>query len=164
MFKVMNRDPRIPLCVLDVDGVVFPRTDHAPDLVGRALRLAGFRVVLPRVVEEGLAAAISGADLVWLTSWEQDAPSEIAPLLGLPDAPALPLRRCTIAEKQQRLEEICGKAPLVWVDDQLGAAARRLAAARPAPTLLIKPDARRGLGARQLARVASFIATHRSEA
>lgn len=156
----MARSDDIPLVALDVDGVVFPQMRHDPALVGCRLRVAGFPVFLTSVVAERLAQVTDEARLVWLTSWESDAPEAIGPLLGMQRAPFLPLRACTIAEKQERLVEVCGDAPLVWADDKLGAAARRFAASRSAPTLLIKPAPARGLTARQLDRIGAFVAEH----
>lgn len=150
-----------PLVVLDVDGVIFPQMQHDPALVGRALRVAGFPVFLPSHLEVGLAPALAGATLLWLTSWEADAPAFVAPLLSLPAAEHLALRTCSPAEKLGALAETRPAGPMVWVDDQLSAAARRFAAERTDPTLLIRPDPRRGITPRQLGRIRTFIARAR---
>lgn len=108
------------------------------------------------------------ADWLWLTTWEQDARSEIAPLLGLPDFPALPhsegqarpgpdwwkwLQVRKLWEEELR--------PIVWLDDDITEEVREWAEELMGDScLLINPASNPSLTVEDWHRVEEFLLSH----
>ncbi|MFH8842793.1 hypothetical protein [Streptomyces sp. NPDC017868] len=91
-------------------------------------------------------------ELVWATTWEEDANSWVAPRLGLPDLPLVTWvdgpEEPGLHWKTPALVAWAAGRPFVWVDDEIGAADRAWVAARhPGPALLHRVDAGTGLTA-----------------
>ena len=155
--------PERPLLILDVDGVVLPylpnlyRGPAPPDF--RDARAWGFDVWVPEHLPSALSKLAEYFDLAWCTDWEDAANTDVSPLFGLAtDLPVLhPDRRGSRGWwKLAAVREFAGDRPLVWADDHMSSGARRWAAARAAPTLLLRPPDDRGLSARQVAVIAGF--------
>ena len=91
-------------------------------------------------------------ELVWATTWEEEANTYISPLLGLPELPFIPW-----SSPRPDLEDgVFWKTPEVaawvqerlfaWVDDQISEAdIAWIAEHHPGPALLHRVDPRRGL-------------------
>ncbi|MEY9874775.1 hypothetical protein ABH931_004275 [Streptacidiphilus sp. MAP12-33] len=111
----------------------------------------------------GPALAALPFELVWATTWEEEANVFLAPLLGLPELPF-------IAWSEQRPEpgggvfwktpEIVAWAqgrPFAWVDDQITDADRAwVQDQHPAPALLHHVDPRTGLTEDDFARLSRW--------
>lgn len=130
-----------PLLLLDVDGPLNPfraawfgRREAAPGYGFHQLTPAGgvtYRVALNPAHGTRLAALGRDAfDLVWATTWLDDANALIAPLLGLPtDLPVIPLERSGLPlggvswKAEQVVRWVAGR-PFAWLDDEINHATR----------------------------------------
>ena len=164
----------IPIWFLDIDGVVNALARPAPTgyqittakTMGRGWRIAYSREVVDfinRVSREGLA------EVRWLTTWEQDAHRELAPVVGLDAFPAY--------DDPQEVEspmswwkgavvvdELLGHArPFVWTDDEIDDETVDDFSAEVVPCLLISPDPSAGLVARDLSRIERFLVKLRAD-
>ncbi|WP_328943445.1 hypothetical protein OG259_19545 [Streptomyces sp. NBC_00250] len=145
-----------PLLFLDVDGPLIPF--GAGDREYPTYPPAPPAPVSPLLARldpaQGPRLAALPYELVWATTWEDDANAWVAPRLGLP---ALPLVRwpgdgpdpvAGVHWKAPALVAWAGGRPFAWVDDEIGAADRDwVATHHPGRALLHRVDARRGLAA-----------------
>lgn len=174
--------------LLDVDGVVNaagfrPDTGTWPRWrTGQAVA-GGLRwpIMWAPPVAEGIRRVHDSglADVVWLTTWLEDANASLAPLLGLPRLPVLPRpdvaarsphgflgRRSATAARwwklaaAQRALDPQPRRPFVWTDDDLDLQddARTWAQQRPGPSLLLAPDTAVGLTPDHLETIEQFCA------
>jgi len=95
-----------------------------------------------------LAEALS-ADLMWATTWNEHANTEIAPRIGLPALPVIEVTPPFRVKpgphwKQREVLAAVGARPLVWIDDQFTPADHRWSSIRPG-TLLLRTDENVGL-------------------
>jgi hypothetical protein len=146
-----------PLLMVDVDGVISlfagaagPR-DRSPE-EGRWHSVDGMVHFLSVTAAAHLLALADDFELVWATGWEERADEHLPHLLGLPAGlPFLRFERVVgRANAHWKLDAIDTYAegrPLAWIDDALGPACEAWAAARSAPTLLVKTDPELGLTA-----------------
>ncbi len=99
-------------------------------------------------------------DLVWATSWEQDADLLIAERVGLPRG--LPFITFTEqsgwTSKLPDVSRFVGERATAWVDDQFDPEAHAWAQSRDAPTLLVETDHRVGLKQEHVVRLRDFAA------
>ncbi|KUM92847.1 hypothetical protein AQI88_30305, partial [Streptomyces cellostaticus] len=99
----------------------------------------------------GRRLAALGCELVWATTWMQDANSCLAPWLGLPPLPVVEWPDedeppGLLHWKTRPLVAWAAGRPFVWVDDELTEADRAwVAAHHPEPALLHRVDHRYGL-------------------
>ncbi|MER7754915.1 HAD domain-containing protein [Kitasatospora sp. NPDC097643] len=119
-----------PLLLLDVDGVLNPVCPH-PDAGFDTHTLLGYSVLLSPRHGEWLRELAAVYDLVWATTWEEDANTHIAPAIGLPtlpvvrftgyvprpDDPRVPLMELFSARKWAPLLRHAAGRPFAWVDD-----------------------------------------------
>ncbi|GAA2385214.1 hypothetical protein Cme02nite_72040 [Catellatospora methionotrophica] len=91
-------------------------------------------------------------DLVWATTWTDEANEWIAPVLGLPELPVVdwPQPRSAVRDgvhwKTRRLVEWAGGRDFAWVDDEVSDADTAwIGAAHPGRALVHRVDARLGL-------------------
>lgn len=110
--------------------------------------LDGLRVLLSTRHGAWLTGLAAAFDLVWATSWEEDADRLIAERVGLPRG--LPVIRFDASrtgwmDKLPDVIRFVGDRPSAWLDDDPGPGAHSWAAARSVPTLLVQPDHRIGL-------------------
>ncbi|GGL39797.1 hypothetical protein GCM10011588_63250 [Nocardia jinanensis] len=75
-----------PLLFLDVDGPILPFGEHPQSSPRTVTSGSRFSRLSPGV---GRQLATLPCDLVWATTWEDEANSEIAPRLGLPRLPVV---------------------------------------------------------------------------
>lgn len=159
-----------PLVLLDVDGVLNParRTTlrhrrHDIVLDGRT-----FRVLLSARQGRGLLALAeaTGAELVWATTWEDHANTEIGPRLGLPPLPVIavngdPGSRAGEHFKTRHVAEYVAGRPFVWFDDSLGIADWEYLKDHPGvgDFLLVEVDPQDGLTDGAMAHAGEWLAT-----
>ncbi len=164
---VRSAGPTRPLLMVDIDGVlsllaappiggnpaIGPWT---PDLEGRWHLVDGIPHYLSHRAATHLLALAPFFDLVWASGWEEKADEHLPHLLGLP--PALPHLTFAAARdgcaasahwKLDAIDAYAGERPLAWIDDALNRACEEWAAARAAPTLLVRTDPARGLTERE---------------
>jgi hypothetical protein len=170
-----DRPPGTPVWLLDVDGVLNAVTSE-PDLAVWADYRSGYATARgrrwpitwsPTVVEAVRTAHRSGAaEVLWLTTWEEDANGDLADLLGLPRLPLAgradrttdePARGWWKLQVARRVHEQDPSRPLLWTDDDLAfdTEAGTWISSRG---LGISPRTSAGLDAADLDTIASFIA------
>ncbi|MGW8850603.1 HAD domain-containing protein [Streptomyces xiamenensis] len=168
------------LLYLDVDGVLIP----GPDDHGNTPSTHTIHHVTPTGYDAPVTIwlnprhgsqiqdllADTGLAPVWCTSWRSDASRLIAPLLGFPAWPHVPLPRLPLTTshpggylwKRDYLAQHAADAPLAWIDDDFTTSDHTWAVARTTsgrPTLLVQPEHRLGLQAGHLLTIKSWAAT-----
>ncbi|AEV83981.1 hypothetical protein ACWT_2959 [Actinoplanes sp. SE50] len=153
-----------PLVFLDVDGPLIPfraRTvgaaPPAPD---------GGNPLLHRIdPEDGRRLRKLPADLVWATTWMDEANEVVAPRLGLPPLPVVdwpdeaPLPG--LHWKTAFLVTWAAGRSFVWIDDELTDNDRRwVAAHHPGRALLHRVDGNRGLTDADFFTVGAWLMIH----
>ena len=141
-----------PLLLIDVDGVVslFGFT-HLPPAGLQPTAVDGIPHLLSDHAGPLLVRLSATFECVWCTGWEERAEEHLPRLLGLPGGwPHLsfPTRAGASARhwKLGAIESHAGRdRPLAWVDDACDASCDAWAAARAAPTLLVRTDPATGL-------------------
>jgi hypothetical protein len=131
----------VALVFLDVDGTLLPfGAAGGPLSEGIDRRLGPALAALP-------------ADLVWATTWMDEANDSVAPLLGLPRLPVLDPAEPTAEDtyfglhwKTRAIAERAAERPFAWLDDEITAADQEWVAERhDAEALLLRIDPRTGL-------------------
>ncbi|WP_339134709.1 HAD domain-containing protein [Streptomyces sp. f51] len=157
----MTGSVRLPLLFLDVDGPLipfggepgrYPTYPLAPGLPGAAANPLLARID-PR---HGARLGALGCEVVWATTWMDEANECIAPLLGLPRLAVVDWpepsetddrdERDGLHWKTRALVEWAAGEPFVWVDDEVTETDRAWVAAHHGRHALVhRVDARRGL-------------------
>ncbi|MGZ3143638.1 HAD domain-containing protein [Lentzea chajnantorensis] len=141
---------RLPLLFLDVDGPLLPFAGtrhtgpaHENPLLARLDPMHGpWLAALP-------------CELVWATTWMDDANDLLAPLLGLPELPVATWQEDQETEdrdfrdglhwKTRGLVALAGTRPFAWVDDEITGKDRLWVAEHHERALLHRVDPRHGL-------------------
>ena len=172
-----------PLLLVDVDGVLNSiggpysgqpapdgyvlhrlRDRSWTDEQGRPWVSGGLRLWLNPARGSMLLAIADLVELAWCTAWRETANEHIAPVVGLPKLPVVPLPDGwqTLNERHWKIpgvEEYAGGRALAWFDDEFTAADDEWAAKRTAgaaPTLIVHVDPLHGLRQRDVDRVAEW--------
>lgn len=131
-----------PRLFLDVDGVVniFPphtKTDW-PDV--ERTRCMGFPITYSPMMGARLAAL--DCDIVWLTTWCDEANEWIAPLFGWDALPVIQRENEVGWWKLNALRELLPgtKRPFIWIDDDINSEAEEWAHSIDTPSVLVKPE------------------------
>ncbi|MEO3863748.1 HAD domain-containing protein [Acrocarpospora sp. B8E8] len=157
-----------PMVLLDVDGVLNP--SRRSSLAWR--RYTGivdgepYKILLdPRHGPQLLTMAREcGAELVWATTWEEQANDEISPRIGLPRLPVIPIGDYLSSSggehfKTGAVAAYVQRRPFVWFDDMLDSADQEYLSNHPGvgDFLLIHVDARFGLTDTHLAQAREWL-------
>ncbi|MDX3240071.1 HAD domain-containing protein [Streptomyces sp. ME03-5709C] len=152
----MRRQVELPLLFLDVDGPLLPfgrGPGHEPKGTGPDPHLARL------TPELGVRLAALPCELVWATTWEDEANAEVAPRIGLPRLPVVNWPAPSDEHEHEdrwfglhwKTRTLVGWAvgrPFVWVDDEITDADRDwVSTHHHSRALLYRVDASRGLGA-----------------
>ncbi|WP_328952058.1 HAD domain-containing protein (plasmid) [Streptomyces sp. NBC_00184] len=167
----------LPLLFLDVDGPLIPfgpRAGGHPVFPGApGPPEAGANPLLDRIDPAlGPRLAALRCELVWATTWEDEANTVVAPRLGLPElrvvswpAPSDEAERGTPAGlhwKTRTLVRWAAGRAFVWVDDEITERDRRwVAAHHGGPALLHRVDPGLGLTAADLRLLGVWLRTVR---
>jgi hypothetical protein len=149
-----------PLLFLDVDGVLnpFPSTpagyaEHRffPD-DDEPVRLCADHAGWLRELGERF-------EIVWASGWGGAANEHICRAFGLPAFPvvAMPPGPFDARAKVPAVAAYAGTRPAVWLDDIVTAEARKWAAGRVAPTLIVEVPAAAGLTRMIVERVRAWV-------
>ncbi|WP_119730007.1 HAD domain-containing protein [Thermomonospora amylolytica] len=158
-----------PLVLLDVDGVLNPfggppggfrEVRVAPDGVHLTLWLN--RAHGPRLVE---LAESTGSELAWASYWCDRANEWVAPRIGLPELPYVPIPPypghpdgvSLGAWKVRHVAEWVGDRPFVWFEDEPDAAERLLDHLAEGTHLLVSVDPDEGLTDFHLERARAWL-------
>ncbi|MFD3531842.1 hypothetical protein [Streptomyces sp. NPDC058664] len=143
-----------PMLFLDVDGplVPFGARDGAYPTYPPAPPPSVGPLLARLDPAQGPRLAALPYELVWATTWEDDANAWIAPRLGLPPLPLVrwpddgPDPVAGLHWKTAALVAWADGRPFAWVDDEIGPADRDwVAAHHPGRALLHRVDPARGL-------------------
>ncbi|MFJ7205438.1 HAD domain-containing protein [Streptomyces sp. NPDC098789] len=167
-----------PLLLIDVDGPLNPYaakpqrrpegyTTHRMRPTGWSLteRAKPLRVWLHPGHGARLRALAGAYELVWATTWKDEANDWIGPHLGLPRLPFIdwPQMHGRAPSgtfwKTQYVLEYAGDRPFAWVDDDITPTDREYVDQRhPARSLLLRIDERIGLAQDDFDRLAAWAA------
>lgn len=123
-----------PFLLIDVDGPLNPwaASGKKNQKAGfRRYRIDGFIVYLKRAHGQALVDLTDVYDLVWCTTWEHQANTDIGPKVGLPDLPVIEFKKFLPGQPPSpglhwKTAVITAYAmahdrPFAWVDDEVGA-------------------------------------------
>jgi hypothetical protein len=141
-----------PVLFVDVDGVIsLYGFEAGSELPGPFHWVDGIAHCIPPDAGPRLTRLADRFDLVWATGWEEKANEYLPSILGLSFGP-LPFLsfdgRAVFGSSHWKLDAIgayAGGRPLAWIDDHLDDACLTWAAARQAPTLLVKTTPANGI-------------------
>ncbi|MFE7029372.1 HAD domain-containing protein [Streptomyces sp. NPDC057621] len=152
-----------PVLFLDIDGPLIPFGPSAGGRPGPPASSASGNPLLGRLDPAvGPRLLALGCELVWASTWLDDANEVVASRIGLPalpvvrwqDAPADAVSSATAADgvprglhwKTRHILDRAGRRPFIWVDDEIGALDRLwVDAQRREPSLLHRVDPGVGL-------------------
>jgi hypothetical protein len=150
----MSEHAERPLLFLDVDGTVVPFGRQNGIRSAATVEDPYLASINP---ELGTRLAALPCDLVWATTWEDEANTELAPLLGLPplrvvhwpepsSEDELEDRWFNLHWKTRTLVAWADERPFVWVDDEIADTDIAWVADRhPGRALLLSVDAAQGI-------------------
>jgi hypothetical protein len=149
------------LIFLDVDGPLIPLRSRVVPGVPPAPE--GGNPLLDRIdPADGRRLQALGGELVWATTWMDEANEVVAPRLGLPDLPVVdwPDRDPIpgLHWKTGFLVEWAAGRPFVWLDDEVTDADQRwITAHHPGPALLRRVHPLTGLTDADFAAVGAWL-------
>lgn len=174
-------EPLRPILAIDVDGVLNAISNGKPMKGWLDTRALGFRIRYnPGHGAKLLAVGEdTGAELVWCITWEERANEHIAPLVGLPELPWVPMepgRDAVVAAslhgdrqpgtryhsigaaKAAAMRAYADSRPFCWLDDEPDAAEALRSCA--APHLVVRIPEHTGLQDEHLERARTWLRAH----
>ena len=149
-----------PVLLLDIDGVI-SLFGFDPDMrpEGSWHLIEGIGHFLSSAAPRHLQVLDEWFETTWCSGWEEKADEHLPALIGLARYPHLSFAqnpgRARAHWKLEAIDAHVGDRPAAWVDDALDEECEAWAAARPAPTLLLRTNPAAGLtddGVRELVR------------
>ena len=133
---------------LDVDGVLNPFGPGCPAGFTDHHLFPGEEPV--RINPEHgtwITELLEAFDIIWATSWNENANRLLAPLLHIDPLPVLAMPRSSFqpSEKVPLIASCAGKRPALWIDDIHTPEARTWSQGRQVPTMLITTEPTVGL-------------------
>ncbi|ROQ26228.1 hypothetical protein EDD98_5848 [Streptomyces sp. PanSC19] len=169
----MTGSVRLPLLFLDVDGPLIPfgaePQEYPTYALSTDLREADTNPLLARVdPQHGARLNALPCEVVWATTWMDEANECIAPLLGLqrlavvvwPEPSVIDEQdeRAGLHWKTRALVDWAAGRPFVWVDDEVTETDRSwVATHHEGPALVHRVDARLGLTDGDYATLAAWL-------
>lgn len=163
-----------PVVLLDVDGVVnlglFLSSAergrlrwHDGWFIGRAGDRSdpyATRIVLNRKWGPAIRSlADTGAELAWATRWREAANMWIAPLLGLPRLPVVPVSGSAARLKAWDVIPWTQGRPWAWLDDEEDELAMASSLSSKRPHLAVLTDRKTGLADEHAEKVRAWLAS-----
>jgi hypothetical protein len=152
--------PEKPLLLLDIDGALSPYIEPGEAGADNLWWVTGLEGVAPQL-PDWLANLSQHYEIVWATSWEDEANVLFGPRLGLEQLPVIHFTRGTNDEnaKLSNVLEYVGSRPFAWVDDDLYDAAYDAAQRHVSPTLLIRTKRLVGLTPEHVKELLAFASS-----
>ncbi|MFE6639767.1 HAD domain-containing protein [Streptomyces tendae] len=165
----MTSSPERPLLFLDVDGPLIPFGSSAghPEVAAASTTTVDQGNPLLARLDPGIGPRLMalGCQLVWATTWMEEANEVIAPRIGLP---RLPVLEWPVAEAGGTLRGLHWKTrpmvawaagrPFIWIDDEISAMDRLwVDASHPGPSLLHQVEPAKGLNGADFSALAEWL-------
>ncbi|MEU3728126.1 HAD domain-containing protein [Streptomyces sp. NPDC033538] len=157
-----------PLLFLDVDGPLIPFGSSAgqKEVAAASSTVDPGNPLLGRLdpgIGERLIAL--GCQLVWATTWMEEANEVVAPRIGLPRLPVLEWPDADAGGtprglhwKTRPMVEWAAGRPFIWVDDEISAMDRLwVDASHPGPSLLHQVESTKGLNGADFSALARWL-------
>lgn len=166
-----------PILFLDVDGPLIPfgqptgLPQRAPDSRSDVSHVPGNPLLERLDATVGPRLMALGCDLVWASTWMDDANEAVAPRIGLPRLPVVRWPEVLTDEgprglhwKTRHLVAWAGHCSFIWVDDEISAMDRLwVSAQHEGRSLLHRVDPAKGLTDHDFAELASWLRTTMSD-
>ena len=168
-----------PFLFLDVDGVLNPARRDLPGYTLHTLNPYEAGPPFTLALNSGHGpllthvAAAAGCELAWATTWEDHANRLIAPIVGLPTLPYVPIPSLTRwgrnsvlttgSWKARHVLEFADGRPFVWLEDEPDAGQQVENWSRTIVTgrhLVIRVRPERGLGQEHIDKAVDWLATN----